>query len=146
MVEQTTYGIGMTVELPYEKAVERIRTELSKEGFGILTEIDVRATLRKKIGVNFKPYIILGACNPTLAYQALTEEPDIGLLLPCNVIVYAAEDPQKSVIVAIDPIEALDLTGNIRIRPIAEDARQRLVRALDAVSERSDTRAYTPGG
>ncbi len=146
MVEQTTYGIGMTVELPYEKAVERIRTELSKEGFGILTEIDVRATLRKKIGVNFKPYIILGACNPTLAYQALTEEPDIGLLLPCNVIVYAAEDPQKSVIVAIDPIEALDLTGNIRIRPIAEDARQRLVRALDAVSEPSDTRAYTPGG
>lgn len=134
MVEQTTpYGIGATVNLPYEKAVERIREELSKEGFGVLTEIDVRATLRKKLDVDFRPYIILGACNPTLAHKALTAESDIGLLLPCNVIVYDAGGG-KSVVAALDPIQALDMTGNTRIRPVAEEARSRLERALAALT------------
>ena len=130
--QQTQYGINVSVSLPYDQAVERIRAELAKEGFGVLTEIDVRATLQKKIGVEFRPYVILGACNPALAHRALTAEIDIGLLLPCNVIVYAAEEPGRSVIAAMDPIEALDLTGNTRIRPVAEDARARLVRALEA--------------
>jgi uncharacterized protein (DUF302 family) len=133
MIEQRTqYGISVSVDLPYDQAVERIRAELTKEGFGVLTEIDVRATLQKKIGAEFRPYVILGACNPALAHKALSAEIDIGLLLPCNVIVYAADEPGRSVIAAMDPIEALDLTGNTRIRPVAEEARARLVRALDA--------------
>jgi uncharacterized protein (DUF302 family) len=135
MVEQTTpYGIGTIVELPYPRAVERVREELAKEGFGVLTEIDVSATLKKKIDVDFKPYMILGACNPTLAHKALTAEPDIGLLLPCNVIVYDA-GAGKSMVAAMDPIQALDVTGNTRIRPVAEEARSRLERALAAVAK-----------
>ena len=130
--QQTQYGINVSVSLPYDQAVERIRAELAKEGFGVLTEIDVRATLQKKIGAEFRPYVILGACNPALAHKALTAEIDIGLLLPCNVIVYAADEPGRSVIAAMDPIEALDLTGNTRIGPVAEEARERLVRALEA--------------
>ena len=134
MIEQhTRYGISISVSLPYEQAVERIRAELAKEGFGVLTEIDVRATLQKKIGAEFRPYIILGACNPTLAHRALSAEIDIGLLLPCNVIVYADDVPGKSVVAVMDPVEALDLTGNTRIRPVADEARARLVRALEAV-------------
>ncbi len=138
MAEQTTqYGIGATVNLPYEKAIEAIRGALAAEGFGVLTEIDVKATLKKKIDVEFRPYIILGACNPALAHQALSAEIGIGLLLPCNVIVYAADEPGKSVIAVMDPIEALDITGNTRIRPVAEDARKRLVRAIEAVERSS---------
>jgi uncharacterized protein (DUF302 family) len=134
MVQQTTpYGIGVTVALPYEAAVERIREELTKEGFGVLTEIDVRATLKKKLDVEFRPYIILGACNPTLAHKALSAEADIGLLLPCNVIVYDAGGG-KSVVAAMDPIQALDLTGNTKIKPVAQDARSRLERALSALA------------
>lgn len=134
MIQQRTqYGISVSVELPYEQAVDRIRAELAKEGFGVLTEIDVRATLQKKIGAEFRPYVILGACNPTLAHRALTAEIDIGLLLPCNVIVYAGDEPGKSTVAILDPVVALDLTDNLRIRPVADEARARLVRALEAV-------------
>jgi uncharacterized protein (DUF302 family) len=134
MIEQTTrYGIGTTVELAYEDAVARTREALAKEGFGILTEIDVKATLKKKLDIEFRPYVILGACNPPLAYKALTAERDIGLLLPCNVIVYAADESGKCVVAAMDPVEALQLTGNDAVRPIAEDVRSRLQRVLEAV-------------
>ena len=134
MTTQTTrYGFGTTVDLPYETAVARTREALAKEGFGVLTEIDVRATLKKKLDVDTRPYIILGACNPPFAHKALTAERDIGLLLPCNVIVYEADDPGKSVVAAMDPIEALSLTGNEEVRPIAEEVKARLTRALDAV-------------
>lgn len=134
MIEQTTrYGIGTTVELAYEDAVARTREALAKEGFGILTEIDVKATLKRKLDVDFRPYVILGACNPPLAYKALTAERDIGLLLPCNVIVYAADESGKSVVAVMDPVEALQLTGNDAVRPIAEDVRSRLQRVLEAV-------------
>lgn len=137
MITQTTrYGIGTTIELPYDAAVERTREELAKEGFGVLTEIDVRATLKKKLDVDMRPYVILGACNPALAHKALSAERDIGLLLPCNVVVYAADQPGKSVVAAMDPLEALALTGNDEVRPIAEEARTRLERVLEAV-ERS---------
>ena len=138
MVEQTTrYGIGTTIALPYERAVARTREELAKEGFGVLTEIDVAATLRKKLDVEFRPYVILGACNPPLAHKALTAELDIGLLLPCNVIVYAADEPGHSVVAAMDPVEALALTGNDGIRPVAADVKARLTRVLDALSHAS---------
>ncbi|HEX6049377.1 MAG TPA: DUF302 domain-containing protein [Gemmatimonadaceae bacterium] len=115
--------------------MERIRAELAKEGFGVLTEIDVRTTLKSKIGAEFRPYLIIGACNPTLAHKALTAEIDIGLLLPCNVIVYEADTPGETVIAAMDPIQALDLAGNTAIRPVAEEARSRLVRALEGTQQ-----------
>ena len=135
MISQTTrYGIGTVVALPYDRAVERTREELTKEGFGVLTEIDVRATMKKKLDVEFRPYIILGACNPPLAYEALSAERDIGLLLPCNVIVYASDEPQTSAVAAMDPVEALALTGNESIRPVASEVRARLERVLNAVA------------
>ena len=132
MVAQTTpYGISTTVQLAYPEAVEAIKAELANEGFGILSEIDVSATMKKKLDVDFRPYVILGACNPPLAHKALSAERDIGLLLPCNVIVYADDDPSRSVIAVLDPVEALQLTGRDDIRPIAEEVRSRLVRALE---------------
>jgi uncharacterized protein (DUF302 family) len=135
MVEQTTsYGIATTVALPYERAVERTREELAKEGFGVLTEIDVAATLKKKLDVDFRPYVILGACNPPLAHRALTAERDIGLLLPCNVVVYAGDAPGTSVVAAMDPVAALALTGNDAVRPLAREVRERLERALQRLS------------
>jgi uncharacterized protein (DUF302 family) len=135
MVAQTTrYGIGATVPLPYDHTVERVRAELQKAGFGIVTEIDVQATLKQKLDVAFRPYIILGACNPTFAHQALTAERDIGLLLPCNVIVYAGDEPGTSVVAALDPVEALALTGRADIAALAAEVRSRLTRALDALA------------
>jgi len=134
MVTQTTpYGISTRVALDYSSAVTAIKESLAREGFGILSEIDVSATLKKKLDVDFRPYVILGACNPPLAYQALSAERDIGLLLPCNVIVYAGDEPGHSVIAVLDPVEALRLTGRDDIRPLAEEVRARLVRALDRV-------------
>lgn len=134
MVEQTTrYGIGVTVGLGFDRAVELTKAELANEGFGVLAEIDVAATLRKKLDVGFRPYVILGACNPPLAHRALAAEREIGLLLPCNVIVYADDVPGRSVVAAMDPVEALTLTGNESIRPIAAEVKQRLTRALSAI-------------
>ena len=135
MITQTTrYGIGTTIPLAYEAAVTRTKEALAAEGFGILSEIDVAATLKKKLGVEFRPYVILGACNPPLAHRALSAERDIGLLLPCNVIVYADDTPGTSVVAAMDPVEALRLTGNDEIEPVAAEVRERLVRALDSLS------------
>lgn len=134
MIEQTTrYGMSTTVPLAYDQATERARQALAAEGFGILAEMDIADTLKKKLDVSFRPYIILGACNPPLAHKALLAEPDIGLLLPCNVVVYASDVPGHSVIAAMDPVEALALTDNESIGPIAEDVRQRLRRVLEAV-------------
>jgi uncharacterized protein (DUF302 family) len=128
------YGIAVEVALPYDRAVERAREELAKEGFGVLTEIDVKATLKKKLDVDFRPYVILGACNPPLAHQALSAEPDIGLLLPCNVIVYATDDPTRSLVAAIDPVTQLEITGNQQIGPVAEQVREKMERVLRGVA------------
>ena len=134
MISHTTrYGISTTVPVDYEQAVERTRTALAAEGFGVLTEIDVRATLKQKLDVEFRPYVILGACNPGFAHQALSVERDIGLLLPCNVIVYAADAPHMSIVAAMDPVTALGLTGNEAVRPIAQQVRDGLERVLTAV-------------
>lgn len=136
MVRQTTrYGIGITVPLSYDEAVARTREALAREGFGVLTEIDVRATMKKKLDVDFRPYIILGACNPPIAHRALSAERDIGLLLPCNVVVYAGDEEGTSVVAAMDPVEALQLTGRDDIREMALDVRQRLERALADVEQ-----------
>lgn len=134
MVAQTTlYGISTTIPVNYDEAVKRTKEALAAEGFGVLSEIDVAATMKKKLDVDFRPYVILGACNPPLALRALTAERDIGLLLPCNVIVYADDDPAQSVVSVMDPVEALKLTGNDEIKPIAEDVRARLTRVLEAL-------------
>jgi uncharacterized protein (DUF302 family) len=126
------YGIGRSVALPYEQAVERTREALQKEGFGILTEIDVKATLRKKLDVDFPKYVILGACNPPLAYRGFQAEPEIGLLLPCNVIVYE-EDATRSRVAILDPAVQLSITGRKDIEPLANEAKQKLERALAAI-------------
>jgi uncharacterized protein (DUF302 family) len=135
MIEQTTrYGISATVDLRYERAVERTKEELSKEGFGVLSEIDIATTLKKKLDVDFRPYVILGACNPPLAHRALTAERDLGLLLPCNVIVYAADEDGKSVVAAMDPEAALELTGNAEVREVAREVKSRLERVLNGIA------------
>lgn len=130
--EKTRYGIGKSVPLAYEQAVERTRAALQQEGFGVLTEIDVQATLKKKLDVDFKKYVILGACNPPLAWKGFQAEPDIGLLLPCNVIVYE-EDAARSRVAVLDPLAQLGITGRKDIKPLANEARQRLERALSAL-------------
>ncbi len=126
------YAIGKSVALPYDRAVERTRAVLQEEGFGVLTEIDAKATLKKKLDVDFKKYVILGACNPPLAWQGFQAEPDIGLLLPCNVVVYE-EGADRSRVAILDPLAQLGITGRDDIEPLAHEARRRLVRALEAL-------------
>jgi uncharacterized protein (DUF302 family) len=116
-----------------EEADQRVREELKREGFGILTEIDVKATLKEKLDVDFRPYKILGACNPPLAHQALSSETDIGLLLPCNVVVYQGTDEGTSVVGVLDPKVQLGITGRDDIDHLAEDVRTRMVRVLEAL-------------
>jgi uncharacterized protein (DUF302 family) len=115
----------------YDKAVERVTEELRKEGFGVLTSIDVRETLQKKLGVDFTRYLILGACNPPLAHRALQVEEQIGLLLPCNVIVY--ETGGKTAIGVFDPMVMMVVLEKEEMRPIAEEVKRKLERVLAAV-------------
>ena len=140
MIETTsTYGIGTTVGLEFQDALARVKQALASEGFGILCDIDVAATLKTKLDVDFRPYVILGACNPSLAYRALSEEPDLGLLLPCNVIIRAGDGPGTTVIAAMDPVAALGLTGNATLRPVADEVKARLARALAGVERDTAT-------
>ncbi|MGW8266307.1 MAG: DUF302 domain-containing protein [Longimicrobiales bacterium] len=127
------YGFKKTLSLPVEEADARVREELQKEGFGVLTEIDVKATLKTKLDVDFKPYRILGACNPPLAHQALQAEEDIGLLLPCNVLVYEGDTPGTSVVSVINPQVQLGVTGREDITPLAAEVGERMKRVLDAL-------------
>jgi uncharacterized protein (DUF302 family) len=129
-----TYGFGTTLRLPYAEAVERTRAALKEQGFGVLTEIDVKQTLKTKLDVEFRPYVILGACNPPLAYRALSADLGIGLLLPCNVVVYDNGDG-TSTVEAMDPEAALALVGdNPDVAEVAQQARARLRRALDLLT------------
>ena len=123
------YAIVRRVALSFDDADARIREELKQEGFGILTEIDVRATLKEKLDVDFAPYRILGACNPPIAHQALQAEPDVGLLLPCNVVV--RQEGQDVIVEALDPVVQLEVAGNPALVGAAEDVRARITRALD---------------
>ena len=127
----TEYSLKMKLELPYEQAIERVTTALKEEGFGVLTEIDVKATFKKKLDADFRKYIILGACNPPLAHKALSTQLNIGLLLPCNVIVY--EEDNGSVVEILDPIKMLDIAGNPDVEPVAVEARARLERVASSL-------------
>jgi uncharacterized protein (DUF302 family) len=127
----TSYTLTATSELVFSQAVERVRDELKAEGFGVLCEIDVQATLKDKLGVEREPYLILGACNPPLAHQALEAEPELGVLLPCNVIVYQQHGQTR--IAAINPERMLSIVDNPELGPIAADVRQRLAAALARV-------------
>jgi|SRR6266511_2355487 uncharacterized protein (DUF302 family) len=120
----TSYTLSETTSLPFTEAVERVRSELQAEGFGVLCAIDVQATLKEKLGIDGEPYTILGACNPPLAHAALEAEPELGALLPCNVIVYRRDG--NTHVSAIDAERMLSLVGNEQLAPIAADVRQRL--------------------
>lgn len=126
------YGFGKTVNVPFEAALQRVTAELQKEGFGVLTEIDVKVTLKKKLDTDMPPYRILGACNPALAHRALTAEPQIGLLLPCNVVV--REDGKGKVHVEfMDPNAVLDLVNKPEITKVAAEVRERLMKVMAAL-------------
>jgi len=129
------YGFEAVVQVPYEEAVALTREALAGSGFGVLTEIDVKATLKKKLDVDFRPYVILGACNPPLAHRALSSELKIGLLLPCNVIVYAADEPGTSVVAVLDPAVQLGVTGREDLKPLASQVQGLLRQVLEHVRE-----------
>lgn len=129
---ETKFGFGKPVDLGFEEAIETVTEELDKEGFGILTEIDVQATLKKKLGEDMPPYRILGACNPPLAHQAVSAVPEIGLLLPCNVLV-RQDDEGKVHVSFMDPGSVLGLVDNPDVVPLAEQVKEKLERVLAAL-------------
>lgn len=127
-----TYYFEKEIALNFEDAIIRVTEELKKEGFGVLTEIDVKATLKKKLDVDFRDYRILGACNPPLAYQALQAEPQIGLMLPCNVVVQERESG-KTLISAIDPIASMQAVENPSLGEVAEQVRSKLQKVIESL-------------
>jgi uncharacterized protein (DUF302 family) len=127
-----SYSYRRLVNLSYDKALERAAEELQKEGFGVLTEIDVQATLKKKLNVDYTKYKILGACNPPLAHKALSADPEIGLLLPCNVVVYETTDGQTAVS-AIDARSMLGVVERDDIIPVADQVNEKLKRVIDNI-------------
>ncbi len=132
-MKDTRYGMGVELAVPFEQAVERATEELKNQGFGILTTIDVKATLKQKLDVDFRKYAILGACNPPLAHRAFQAELEIGILLPCNVIVYEI-DGARSVVAAMAPMAAMGIVGgDPALKDVAREADQRLRRALEVL-------------
>ncbi|MEK6942864.1 MAG: DUF302 domain-containing protein [Nanoarchaeota archaeon] len=125
------YQIKKETKLSFEAAVAKTREELQKEGFGVLTEIDVKATLKKKLDVDFDDYTILGACNPPMAYKALQAEQDLGLMLPCNVIVYSKNG--KTVVAAIKPTVQMEKLGNPKLKEVAVMVEEKLKKVVEGV-------------
>jgi uncharacterized protein (DUF302 family) len=134
MEQKTLVGTKIELDVSYEQAIEKVTQALKNEGFGVLTEIDVQATLKKKLGADFRRYVILGACNPPLAHRALSTDLDVGLLLPCNVVVYEVQE-NKSVVGLVDPIAMLGVLTRPELVPIAEEARTRLERVATSLQE-----------
>ena len=129
---RTPYAFGKTVELSYGEAEKRVREELLKEGFGILTEIDVRQKFKEKLAKDFRDYIILGACNPAMAYEAFGKELNIGTLLPCNVVVYGTDEGTTAVMI-MDPVAALSAIGNPELTELAGRVKEKMERVLSAL-------------
>jgi uncharacterized protein (DUF302 family) len=128
----SSYTLSTPTTLPFDQAVARAREELAREGFGILCEIDVQATLEQKLGVQREPYLILGACNPPLAHRALEAEPELGVLLPCNVIVY--QEQGDTHIAAVDAERMLSIVGNDELAATATEVRRRLEAVVERVA------------
>ena len=126
------FGIRKTLDLGFDEALAKLPEALKAEGFGVLTEIDVQATLKKKLDVDFRRYRILGACNPSFAHRALQHSLDVGMLLPCNVIVYETDD-RKTVVSAVDPMQTMAAQGDPALRPLAEQVQQKLQRVIDSL-------------
>jgi uncharacterized protein (DUF302 family) len=133
MATQSNYGFGVTLQVDYAEAIERVTAALKTQGFGVLTEIDVKATMKQKLNVDTNRYMILGACNPPLAHRALTAEPSVGLLLPCNVIVYEGENPGETVVSIIDPMTMVQMSGNAELAEVAQEANARLRKVIEAL-------------
>jgi uncharacterized protein (DUF302 family) len=131
-MKHEAYTYRKRLDIPYEKAVERVTAALKEEGFGVLTEIDVRQTLKEKLDVEFPRYVILGACNPQLAHEALRREQEIGALLPCNVIIYD-DQAGGSIVSAVDPRVMLGVVQNANLNPIGDEAAERLQRAINTL-------------
>jgi len=129
---KTPYAFGKTVDIPYAETVQAVREELAKEGFGVLTEIDIRKKFTEKLQKEFRDYVILGACNPSMAYEALGRELNLGTLLPCNVVVYARDDG-KTAIMVMDPVAALSMIGNPEITEVAEQVSEKMQRVLSVL-------------
>lgn len=128
------YAFSTVLDASYEDAVSKVTDALREEGFGVLTEIDVKSTLKKKLGVDFRKYVILGACNPPYAHRTLQADLDVGLLLPCNVIVYETDD-KKAYVSAFNPVSALEVIKSEELRKIAEEVSGKLKRVLDKVAK-----------
>lgn len=131
-MQDTAYGFRVELPIPYEEAVERTTAALKTEGFGVLTTIDVKQTIKQKLDKDFRKYVILGACNPPIAYEALSTETELGLLLPCNVIVYESE-PGRSVVASIAPMVSLTRAANEALVPLGQQVDARLRRVLTAL-------------
>ena len=127
------YGAKTTIKASLDEAHAQVVSALKDEGFGILTEIDIAAAFKEKLGVDFRPYRILGACNPPLAHRALDADLDIGLLLPCNLVIYESDEPGHTVVAAVDPAIQLSITGRADIAPLAIEVGERLERVLGAL-------------
>ncbi|MHB1415701.1 MAG: DUF302 domain-containing protein [Chloroflexota bacterium] len=132
MIERKAYGFGAKTKLPYAEAVERTKAALKEEGFGVLCEIDVKKTMKEKLNADFRPYVILGACNPPLAHRALQAELDLGLLLPCNVVVYDEEG--GAVVKAMDPEPVLGIVENADLASVACEVKARMERVVERVA------------
>ena len=134
-ISANTPGFGITRHLdrPYDEVIPEVREALKAQGFGVLTEVDVQATLKEKLGEDFRRYVILGACNPPLAHRALSADLSVGLLLPCNVVVYEDDDGAGTTVSAFDPAVGMAMLPDERVSSVANEARSRLVAALDAL-------------
>ena len=126
------YAFNTVLDISYEDAISKVKNALKKEGFGVLTEIDVKETLKKKLGIEFRKYVIMGACNPPYAHRSLEADMDVGLLLPCNVIVYETND-RKAYVEAINPVSALEVIQSQELKSIAEEVSEKLKKVVENV-------------
>jgi uncharacterized protein (DUF302 family) len=133
MTKNISYGFKKTVNASVKDVEARVREALQAEGFGVLTEVDIAVAFKEKLDIEFRPYKILGACNPPLAYAALSEEEDIGLLLPCNVIVYEDDEAGRTIVSVLDPVKQLAVAGRDDLGELAGEVRARLRRVIDAL-------------